>query len=350
MSTIEKALRIAREAGGLLKRPRVERKVVQHVGPIHSSVAGRTDHLPMHVPSGSYVLPADIISASGEGNTIAGFKHAKRVFGGTPYGAHSSNPYDQGSTPYGMASGGAINPSDSSTDSEGFDTSQVWYKGMHPYDWTQEKHAPGKPIRSENVTDPGPLIDPRDINRGTGFPTFGGTQSEVPNVRGFFTSDPRVASHFATSNSSQGAVFPVYLKHKNPYVIDAKGKKASEIQFGKGGSEWQNAVASGNHDAVLIKNTSDEGHIATLLNGSESRSIYESPRPQRASGGHIDHGDEHGVPIVAAGGEFVLSPDQVREAGGGDLDMGHKVLDEFVLRIRRELIKTLKNLPGPKRD
>lgn len=45
-----------------------------HVGPIHSAVAGRTDHLPMHVPSGSYVIPADIISAMGEGNTMAGFK------------------------------------------------------------------------------------------------------------------------------------------------------------------------------------------------------------------------------------------------------------------------------------
>lgn len=49
-------------------------KVKPHVGPIHSAVAGRTDHLPMHVPSGSYVIPADIISSMGEGNTMAGFK------------------------------------------------------------------------------------------------------------------------------------------------------------------------------------------------------------------------------------------------------------------------------------
>ena len=49
-------------------------KIKPHVGPIHSAVAGRTDHLPMHVPSGSYVIPADIISAMGEGNTMAGFR------------------------------------------------------------------------------------------------------------------------------------------------------------------------------------------------------------------------------------------------------------------------------------
>ena len=50
-------------------------------GPIHSPVAGRTDHLPMHVHSGSYVIPADIISAMGEGNTMAGFRIANDVFG-----------------------------------------------------------------------------------------------------------------------------------------------------------------------------------------------------------------------------------------------------------------------------
>lgn len=52
-----------------------------HVGPIHSPVAGRTDHLPVNVPSGSYVIPADIISAMGEGNTMAGFRVANKVFG-----------------------------------------------------------------------------------------------------------------------------------------------------------------------------------------------------------------------------------------------------------------------------
>lgn len=52
-----------------------------HVGPIHSPVAGRTDHLPINVPSGCYVIPADIISAMGEGNTMAGFRIANKIFG-----------------------------------------------------------------------------------------------------------------------------------------------------------------------------------------------------------------------------------------------------------------------------
>jgi hypothetical protein len=45
-----------------------------HTGPIHSPVAGRTDHLPMHVPAGAYVIPAEEVAYIGEGNTLAGFK------------------------------------------------------------------------------------------------------------------------------------------------------------------------------------------------------------------------------------------------------------------------------------
>lgn len=154
--------RLARASGG-----QVTTKV--HVGPIHSAVAGRTDHLPMNVPSGSYVIPADIISAMGEGNTMAGFRHMRLIFGGTPYSGDKE--------PYG---------------------------------------AEGGP--------------------------------------------------------------------------------------------------------------------------------YNEPLPGKAEGGAAT------VPIIAAGGEYVLSPEQVMNVGKGDLDTGHRVLDEFVKRMRAITIKTLKKLPGPKKD
>jgi hypothetical protein len=51
------------------------------VGPIPSNVCGRTDHLPINVPAGAYVLTADTVSALGEGNTIAGFQLLNRFFG-----------------------------------------------------------------------------------------------------------------------------------------------------------------------------------------------------------------------------------------------------------------------------
>lgn len=159
-----------------------------HTGAIHSAVAGRTDHLPMHVPSGAYVIPADIISAMGEGNTTAGFKVAKSIFSTPFYSASKAGagePYDQPSEPYGVES-------------------------SQPY-----------------------------------------TESELP---------------------------------------------------------------------------------------------YDMPPPGKAGGGSAT------VPIVAAGGEYVIHPEDVVRLGKGSLDDGHKILDEFVKRMRAKTIKTLENLPGPKRD
>lgn len=145
-----------------------------HEGPIHSPVAGRTDHLPMNVKSGSYVIPADIIGAMGEGNTMAGFKIAKRMF--------SSKPYMQGSSPYGS--------------------------GKMPY---------------------------------------------------------------ASGSTPYGA-----------------------------------KLATG--------------------------------------------GSAPAVEIVAAGGEYVIDPDDVTRLGEGDIDHGHEILDHFVTGYRKKTIDTLKKLPGPKRD
>lgn len=56
-----------------------------HAGPINSSVAGRTDHIPLNVASGSYVVPADIVSGLGQGNTAAGHQIINKMFHSGPY-------------------------------------------------------------------------------------------------------------------------------------------------------------------------------------------------------------------------------------------------------------------------
>jgi hypothetical protein len=43
-------------------------------GLLHSDVPGRTDDLSISVPSGAYVIPADIVAGEGQGNNIAGSK------------------------------------------------------------------------------------------------------------------------------------------------------------------------------------------------------------------------------------------------------------------------------------
>lgn len=140
-------------------------------GPLHSDVAGRTDHLKVHTRNGAYILPADVVSHIGENNTTSGLKILKRVFSGIPYSG-SKSPYGQSlSAPYG---------------------------------------------------------------------------DEIQNR--------------------------------------ASGGKASGL-----------------------------------------------------------------IPVVLAGGEYAIHPDVVKAIGDGDIHTGHEVLDKFVLHIRKELIKTLKKLPGPKK-
>lgn len=52
-----------------------------HAGPIEGAIGGRTDHVPLHVESGSYVIPADIVSGLGEGNTQNGMTILEHMFG-----------------------------------------------------------------------------------------------------------------------------------------------------------------------------------------------------------------------------------------------------------------------------
>ena len=150
-----------------------------HVGAIKSAVAGRTDHLPMHVHSGSYVIPADIVSAMGEGNTEAGFKVAESIF--------------------------------------------------HP------------------------VVQPKSI---------------------------------------WGSV---------PYMSGTPGANA---------------------------------YIGM---------------PKKAEGGQLQPSLPP-VPIVAAGGEYVIPPEAVTHLGGGDINRGHKELDNFVKMMRAKTVQTLRKLPPPKKD
>ena len=61
-----------------------------------------------------------------------------------------------------------------------------------------------------------------------------------------------------------------------------------------------------------------------------------------------DGGEAEPADIIAAGGEFVISPEDVLHIGNGDMDAGHQILDDFVKMVRKQHVKTLQSLPGPK--
>lgn len=55
------------------------------------------------------------------------------------------------------------------------------------------------------------------------------------------------------------------------------------------------------------------------------------------------------TPIIAAGGEIVLTPEQIIRRFGS-LEAGHKALDKWVIDTRKQHIKTLRGLKPPRKD
>jgi len=104
------------------------------------------------------------------------------------------------------------------------------------------------------------------VERPSDFPTFYPEEPDLKGVAGFFTTDLNVAQYFADRISTTGVVGTFDITIQNPYEIDAQGQKAGIIQFGKTGAEFQNAVRSGQYDAIIIRNTSDEGDVIVGLN------------------------------------------------------------------------------------
>lgn len=100
------AYRIKREGRAMGGPPpaswqvRQEARGLTHSGPILSAVAGRTDHHPMSVASGSYVLPSEHVASLGQGNTMSGMAVLSHMFG-------SSGPYGVGRNPAIKAGSGA---------------------------------------------------------------------------------------------------------------------------------------------------------------------------------------------------------------------------------------------------
>lgn len=72
---------------------------------------------------------------------------------------------------------------------------------------------------------------------------------------------------------------------------------------------------------------------------------------RRASGGRTQVAPTgHPIDVVTAGGEHVLSPEEVKVIGDGDVILGHALLDNLVMKQREKHIKTLRGLPGPAKD
>lgn len=97
-----------------------EREATDRHGLLASPIAGRTDHLAISPASGSYVIPADVVSGLGEGNTLAGANVMQRILETGPHGTplpragrgmappKAPPAYHEGMGDDGMAAGGSV--------------------------------------------------------------------------------------------------------------------------------------------------------------------------------------------------------------------------------------------------
>src|SRR5882762_3275509 len=187
--------------------------------------------------------------------------------------------------------------------------------------------------------------DTEDVTRGLQWRKSGGrthmAAGGLPNPPWFVRSEARGSSGMLKS-AIPGRTDKIPLNVPGgSYVLPADIPSA----LGQG-----NTMAGG----TILDKMFNRGPYG--MNLPKSRGGSGPPKMARLSSltkvrksGYADGGDTH-AKIIAAGGEYIIHPDQVASIGGGDIDKGHKVLDAFVNHVRKQHIATLKSLPGPKKN
>jgi hypothetical protein len=97
----------------------------------------------------------------------------------------------------------------------------------------------------------------------------------------------------------------------------------------------------------VLKKMFSSGPYGLAPQKEKSSKFYFNKFSKLAEGGKVEEEDH--VPIIAAGGEYVIHPEVVKSIGHGNMTAGHKILDRFVLHTRKEHIKALRKLKPPKK-
>lgn len=99
---------------------------------------------------------------------------------------------------------------------------------------------------------------------------------------------------------------------------------------------------------LMFPSVNVHGSAPTPPHGVKVAHKQEGGEVEPPQGGAAEGPEGSDVPIIAAGGEHVLSPERI-EAKFGNADEGHDKLDEFVKEIRKREIERLKKAPAPKK-
>jgi hypothetical protein len=131
---------------------------------------------------------------------------------------------------------------------------------------------------------------------------------------------------------------PIKLR-SGSYVIPADIPSASAL--GEGNTMAGKKVL----DRLLTPHKERGLQMRKLRMPSMDRSLKRGTKVKFADGGAAPE-----IPIIAAGGEYVVDPEAAISIGNGSLEKGHEQLDKFVKKVRRHNVETLRKLPGPKKN
>lgn len=106
-------------------------------------------------------------------------------------------------------------------------------------------------------------------------------------------------------------------------------------------------LGGGNTEAggAVLDHLMRGGPFGTHIPVPKGRSTIPHPpgAPRLARGGPTT-----GVPVLVSHGEYIVPPHEVaRLHRSGDVKEGHKMLDDFIIRARKEIVKKTAALPGP---
>lgn len=307
-----------------------------HGGFLDTHGHGRTDDIPLNIPTGSYVLPADIVSALGQGNTLAGAKAVQEILSDAPYNAQGAGAY-----------GSAIRPN-----ARGAGVPAPHIPPAPPVDQAllDDTSVAVPPVRKE-----GGAVK---ILRAAGLMVV---TAEEPRKILFIKRDARGGDHHGEWAFPGGGIEPTETPE------EAARREAHEelgIYLSHRVDMWTRRRCDG-VDFITFKLEVPRA-FRPKLNHEHSDYLWrpaDRPPSPLHPGCHIaldkligwrDGREEGGrvglIPIIAAGGEYVIAPHEAKWLGNGELTKGHDWLDKFVVETRKELRKTLGKLKGPKKS